>query len=431
MVFSDGVFYDPADRLFKMWYMGGFLMSTCYAVSDDGIRWRKPALDVVQGTNIVWERHRDSGTVWLDLFTTDQRQRYKMAAWNDHRLLLYVSPDGVHWNEIGESGPAGDRSTFFHNPFRNVWVFSVRSEENTQGIEGRYRSYWESSEFDAARRWSRRSPMPWVKATSRDESFRDIAQRAELYNLDCVAYESVLLGLFTVWRGESSIREKINEVTVGFSRDGFHWQRIGPQPFAAVSDQPGRWNYANVQSAGGGCLIVGDRLYFYVSGRSGFAGTAAPGVCSTGLATLRRDGFVSMDWLPDESRVVRHGPFGNKVGILTTRLLEFSGAYLFVNADTRGGALRIEVLRHDGSVVPGLSRDDCAPVRGDGTRLPVRWQSGATLASLVGQPVRFRFVLDRGRLFSFWVSRWKTGESRGYPAAGGPEFSGPIDSSLA
>jgi hypothetical protein len=29
MVFSDGVFYDPADRLFKMWYMGGFLMSTC------------------------------------------------------------------------------------------------------------------------------------------------------------------------------------------------------------------------------------------------------------------------------------------------------------------------------------------------------------------------------------------------------------------
>ena len=32
---------------------------------------------------------------------------------------------------------------------------------------------------------------------------------------------------------------------------------------------PGDWNWANVQSAGGGCPVVGDRLYFYVSGRRG------------------------------------------------------------------------------------------------------------------------------------------------------------------
>ena len=50
---------------------------------------------------------------------------------------------------------------------------------------------------------------------------------SELYNLDCVAYESVMLGLFSVWRGESGMREKINEVTLGFSRDGFHWHRPG------------------------------------------------------------------------------------------------------------------------------------------------------------------------------------------------------------
>ena len=33
--------------------------------------------------------------------------------------------------------------------------------------------------------------------------------------------------------------------------------------------------------------------------------------------------------------------------------------------------------------------------------------------------------MTRGRLYAFWVSPWPTGESRGYPAAGGPEFSGP------
>ena len=28
-VFSDGVWYDPQDGLFKMWYCGGYLSSTC------------------------------------------------------------------------------------------------------------------------------------------------------------------------------------------------------------------------------------------------------------------------------------------------------------------------------------------------------------------------------------------------------------------
>lgn len=425
MVFSDGVFYDPADRRFKMWYMGGFLMSTCYAESDDGITWRKPSLDVVPGTNVVWKSHRDSSTVWLDQFARDPRQRYKMSLWNDYYLRLYASSDGVHWDAMGQTGYAGDRSTFFYNPFRNVWVFSVRAEEQTRRLEGRYRRYWESRDFASAVNWDGRVPIAWTKATSDDVAVASMARRAELYNLDCVAYESIMLGLFTIWRGESSVREKINEVTLGFSRDGFHWHRFN-STFAGVNDEPGSWNHANVQSAGGGCLIVGDRLHFYVSGRAGIRGTGAPGICTTGLATLRRDGFASMDWLPDEAPVLRHGPSGIAYGALTTRPIRFGGSHLFVNADTRGGGLRAEVLRQDGTVMPGFSRHECPPVVGDGTRLRVVWK-GADLRTVAGQPVRIRFLVDRGSLFSFWISRWTTGESSGYPAAGGPGFGGPID----
>ena len=53
MVFSDGVFFDPADRLFKMWYMGGYGGPTCLATSADGITWTRPQFDVVARTNIV------------------------------------------------------------------------------------------------------------------------------------------------------------------------------------------------------------------------------------------------------------------------------------------------------------------------------------------------------------------------------------------
>ena len=57
MPFSDGVFYDPGERLFKMWYMGGYSQNTCYATSHDGVTWDKPALDVIPGTNIVTNGH--------------------------------------------------------------------------------------------------------------------------------------------------------------------------------------------------------------------------------------------------------------------------------------------------------------------------------------------------------------------------------------
>lgn len=424
MVFSDGVFFDPKDRLFKMWYMAGYGAFTCLAVSRDGIAWERPAFDIVPGSNIVSTAIRDSSTVWLDLEGDNPRQRFKMSSWYDHAIVLSTSPDGVHWTELGKTGRAGDRSTFFRNPFRQIWVFSVRANQYDQALTGRYRHYWEDATFAASRNWGGRAPVAWVKADSKDFARPGIGTTAELYNLDCVAYESLMLGLFSVWRGESDTREKINEVALGFSRDGFHWHRPDRDTFMGVSDEPGSWNWANIQSAGGGCLVVGDKLHFYVSGRQGRPGTSAPGVCSTGLATLRRDGFASMDWLPEQARNRRVGKTAD--GTLITRPLTFRGGSLFVNADLRGGELRVEVLDRSGRVIAPFTLAACAPVSVDGTRLAVRWAKGS-LADLAGQPVRFRFTMTHGRLYAFWVSQWHSGESGGYPAAGGPEFAGPRD----
>ena len=77
MVFSDGVWYDPKDELFKMWYLVGESASTGYATSRDGIRWNKPSLDVRPGSNVVQPGGRDSSTVWLDLEEKDPARRYR------------------------------------------------------------------------------------------------------------------------------------------------------------------------------------------------------------------------------------------------------------------------------------------------------------------------------------------------------------------
>jgi len=427
MTFSDGVFYDPSDRTFKMWYMGGYIQNTCYATSGDGIAWERPTLDVVPGTNIVYQRLRDSTTVWLDSDAHDRSRRFKMAVFNgSHGSLLFsVSPDGIHWTPIGESGKTGDRSTMFYNPFRGVWVFSLRGAE-LPGVPGRYRRYWESREFSSSSTWHRdNEPVLWTAADRLDPPRADYGVKPELYNLDCVAYESLMLGLFTMFRGERPDREKPNDLCVGFSRDGFHWSRPLREPFIGVSPHPGDWNWANVQSTGGCCLVVGDQLYFYVSGRQGVPCTDLPGICSTGLATIRRDGFASLTDL-EANRPARVAASGLRQ--VTTRTVRFSGRHLFVNANLTGGILRAEVLDREGRVIEPYSLAKCNAISGvDRTRMTVTWAGRSTLEELAGQPVRFRFSLSGGRLYSFWVSPSPQGASRGYVGAGGPGFARSTD----
>jgi len=422
MVFSDGVFFDPADRLFKMWYMAGYQQHTALATSADGIKWTRRPSNVIPGTNVVRKHHRDSSTVWLDLNDRDASARFKMA-WTAMEgapnLHLSASSDGIHWTDRGDAGPAGDRSTCFFNPFRNRWCFSLRDNDPQLN---RIRRYYESPDFSGAR-WRAGDPVPWVAADSLDSVREGGNVPAELYNLDAVAYESVMLGMFAIFHGEGANREKPNDLSVGFSRDGFHWSRPSRDAFIGVSERQGDWNWANVQSAGGVCVVNGDRLHFYVSGRAGVPGTSSPGTCSTGLATLRRDGFASVtdQWPTGMTRVVT-----GEASTLITRPVRFSGAHCFVNANVTG-TLRVALLDRTGKAIPGFTADRCVPITGDETRHAITWSGNPSLAALAGSEVRFKFVLDRARLFAFWVSPSARGESRGYLGAGGPGYAGTID----
>ena len=118
---------------------------------------------------------------------------------------------------------------------------------------------------------------------------------------------------------------------------------------------------------------------------------------------------------------------GATPGTLTTKPIRFSGKHPFVNVDARGGALRVEVLDAEGKVIAPFTHENCIPVTIDGTRQRIEWNGAPDLSSLAGKAVRFRFVLTRGKLYSFWVSPDVSGASYGYVAAGGPEFDGPID----
>jgi len=411
MVFSDGVWFDPKDHLYKMWYMAGYTAATAYATSKDGIHWDKPKLDIKPGTNLVNLTARDSSTIWLDQFDPDPARRFKMFRIGKGWLCnIYFSSDGQHWGDaVAQAGPGGDRSTVFYNPFRKVWVYSIR----TSAAKKRARRYHEGADVLEAAKWKAGEPTLWVGADDNDPQRDDLKTPCELYNLDAVAYESIMLGAFTIWRGQPKDRAKPNNIVLAYSRDGFNWDRPDRRPILGPSEKHGDWNWGNVQSAGGVCLIVGDKLYIYTSGRAGIPGTQDSGVSSTGLAFMRRDGFASMD-------------ANETTGTLTTRPITFKGSHLFVNAAADKGELRAELLDQAGKPVEPFTAANSSMIQSDKTLQEITWPN-ADLSKYANTPVRLRFTLKSAQLYSFWITPDQNGASHGFVAAGGPGFTGPTD----
>jgi hypothetical protein len=439
---SGGLWWNPEKQLFELWYEAGWLGAVAYATSRDGLRWERPDLPLHPGTNQVlhippngsgsrWVGRADSWTVVRDDDTPDPLKKFKLflnspGIGNHFHSYYATSPDGINWGvPHANGGINGDRSTMFYNPFRKKWVFSLRWDISTPGWQ-RARAYWESADFERGAAWLPDDPVPWARADRLDLPDPRVGDKTggktQLYNLDAVAYESLLLGFFQIWFGpENNVAEKrripkFTGLNFAYSRDGFHWHR--PDRNIAINSEhaAGKWDRGYVQSLGNLCVIHGDKIWFYYIGFSGdeshkngmHAGMA------TGIATLRRDGFASMG-------------AGREGGVLLTRPVRFSGSRLFVNAAAQSG-LSVEVCDEAGSAIAPFTQAGCIPFAGDGTLAEIRWGNAGDLSALAGKTVRFRFHLGAGaKLFSFWVSRDATGRSDGYLAGGGPGYTGPAD----
>lgn len=436
--FSDGIWYDEIDQKYKMWYLTGAKtvasdddqgFVTAYAESKDGKTWEKPTLDVLPGTNIVDTNLRDAATVWLDKQEKDASERYKFFNVEKRPLdgrwqyVLKYSSDGIHWSKgVAQSGDMYDRSSAFYNPFINKWALSMRYSTE---LSSRSRSYAENNDPEKLVSIAHRTKK---EAKDQNVVFWFVPDDKEprhpkfpevdpgIYNFDAISYESIMLGFYTVWEGPSNEEagelgiQKRNEVALGYSRDGFHFSRPTHEPFLEVNETDGAWNWGNVQSVNGVPLIVGDSLYFYNSGRR-LNDIMWDSYMSTGLSTLRRDGFVSMRAEKTE-------------GQLLTEKLSFDGKFLFVNADVKKGRLLVEVVDENGKPVEGYTKKDSRVLsKKDSTKYLMRWKNHDDLSELQGKPIKLKFYLTNGDLYSFWISPWETGESRGYTGGGGPGLS--------
>jgi hypothetical protein len=435
-----GVFFDPSEKLFKMFYTAGWRGPLALATSPDLKNWTRPELGLHGGNNLLpagvaWgtgdgETAGSDNALWYDIHATDPRERIKyLTCWmhvpNEQRVRglthsLQVS-DGVTWSKsVACNAPAADYGSIFYNPFRNKWVQSIKRD----CPRGRCRFYVESDRFLDGADWSK--AVYWTNADHLDQpepagSYAGIASEGEppqLYSLAAVAYESLMIGMHQILRGPRNEIcaqgkfPKLTDLEVGFSRDGFHWDRPDRRGLIRGTREAGTWDRAYLHTTTGVLVVLDDRLVFPYCAYSGDVGDGRHdmyGGAAIGLASLRRDGFASMEAV-------------DKPGTLTTRTLTFMGRHLFVNVNAPQGELRAELLDLSGKVLATSK-----PVTGDTTKQRVEWLDQPDLAQWAGQPVRFRFQLSNGQFYSFWVTDDINGASNGYVGAGGPDFSGLRD----
>ena len=395
-----------------------------------------PFNSIARGGNEVYNGYdMDSCSVFLDL-NAPASERFKwFASELTGQGILFTyrkSADGETWSAPqGERTDCwGDRTTAMYNPFRDVWICSQRTEDSSGRATRAYTEGTSALDLMSKVEYNDLTnvygeSVQWVGADNLDPHHTDPEWNwvePGLYNLDGQAYESIMIGQFSIWQGppngicDDEWIQKRNDILLGFSRDGFHWDRPDRNRFIACTWDDLSWRFGNVQSCVGSPLVVGDELYFYFNGRPKPEPTDITWDADfhTGLAILRRDGFASMD-------------ASGSAKTLTTRPVSFSGRYLFVNVDCPSGSLKVEVLNEAGEVISPFTLANCDAISSDTTCKQITWGANDDLTALAGTKVRFRFTLTDGSLYAFWVSPDASGASYGYVGGGGPGFTGPRD----
>jgi len=423
------IIYDEDDKIFKMWYekwdyktKNGALH---YATSTDGITWRKPVINKQERNNHVFHPQVASfcgAGVMKDPAGRDPARRYKMLYVAKHdgtaktlSTNVAYSPDGIHWT----ADPGNPLITFSDTQACAYWdgrlaryVAYLRFGPPNTRIVSRI----ESEDFV---HWS-------PKVTVLKRGRLDAPFATCFYGMRIMPYENVYIGLITAYHGETIKpipKDKLwmdrKNVHLAFSRNGLTWSRVGHHGaipdselskdrdwktiaeqavFIPYGEYKKGWDWGVIhpfQSQ----LIVNDEILIYYQGQAGrnwwnFQGdppkvipNAQPPDKAIGLATLRLDGFVSID--------------AEKEGTMTTKPFVFVGDTLEVNANAAGGSILVEALDREGKVIERFAKKDCTAITTDSVRHVLKWNGKADCQLIQARPIRLRFYLKKAKLYSF------------------------------
>ena len=423
--FYGGVVYE-AGR-YRMWYyavhMGEYTGAqlgrliegpTCYAESDDGLHWTKPALGQVEWrgsrqNNIIRlaELHTEGVHVIKDAEEAAPQRRYKMVYnyrppdrkfWT---MRCATSPDGLRWTD-GAVMPLDafieQASLYKHN---GLYFVNGQMHGKSEGGHdlGRQAFAVVSPDFEHWLQEPGESFMMPEPADPAQRGGRKAYDQAHI-GVGATSFGNVLVGLYCAWHnkpfptptdwfGKGATSGDFGLVV---SNDGLHfrepvkghiWLDRRQTPCTPL---PGV-KYEQILAQGNGILNVGDETLIY-HGRWANTELTDDYYAEIALATLPRDRWGALGLWPDQAEgAVWSCPV----------VLPAAGCQVALNAD-HAGDMRVEIADARFSLLPAYSGEQSGATQVDGgLDCPVAWPAG-DLTALAGETVRLRIHVKRNRM---------------------------------
>ena len=400
-----GTVLEQEDGSYRMYYTGftgnrNYHMKVFVAESEDGFRWTKPELGIVdwQGSRannitLTPDHSNDGPSVIYD--PEDAEQPYKMVMFGrkdlvnrwgpDWGIYAYGSKDGLTWQRRRPEVlfRAGDRTNAMARKSDGRYVIYTRDPDMKYRVI--YRT--ESTDF-----------ISWSDLEMVLEPDLEDAPDVEYYGMSVFERNGWFFGLLEHWQASNDVLQTY----LVLSRDGKTWRHISPRaPFIAPTHD---WHRDWLNCASNAPIIIDDVMVFHIGGRwMSHHYDRAQQLTGIGYASLPIDRFCAME--------------GQRNGRLVTPPIKWPGGELLLNADTRGGtysghpgvcygAITVELFDADGKPLPGWSeKDEAKFIRnthscGGIGEQKVQWPEEKQMDQLKGKTIRLAFTFNDARLFT-------------------------------
>ncbi len=399
------VIYDDKESIYKFWYQSynhaqevPERTPILYATSTDGSHWVRPNLGVVEfdgstDNNILLQNYgyHDlySPGVIKDHSDPNPDQRYKMIWWDfplgkkgyqDDGMCVAFSPDGIHWTKY-----AGNPVLHAIKGKKSISdVMSVMQDHNS-GKFVAYTKGW-ADPWPAYRQIVRTESSDFIHWSEPEVviSHKNDLEDPQSYGMTVTQYGNNYIGMIHSYKkpGDETI-----DVQLTVSHDNKNWSRVaGQETFIPLGDAES-WDDGMIFSAP--MFNHGDKTLIYYGGWDNSHDSKDPRRSGIGLATLRMNGFVSLD-------------AGAKSGSVTTHAMHNIHGPLLVNVDASVGSLRAELLDAEGTPVSGYTMKECLPVQTDDIAQVVRWRDHTKLPDSE-EALRIRFLITGASLYGFYA----------------------------
>ncbi len=412
----------------------------CYAESDDGVHFVKPALDLfpfgdIEQTNIVLigsggHSLRYCNSVLVDERDGDPDRRYKMAYFDWAQtpqgeypgLHVAFSPDGMRWHthphaplskisygqlaeevpfDDAEDGPwdiplsMSDGTDVFFDPLRQVYAWYGKMW--IDGPDGRMR--WKH----AMGRIESRNFVDWSEPQLICAPDDLDAPQVEFHTTPVFYHAGVYFCLNQLL--DRAVGGGVIDIELMLSRDGFDWKRPFRSTYFLARGPAGDFDAGSLFTNATPILLDREMRFYYGAYSQGATGADDRSHESgVGLAVLPRDRFAGLRPVEHSDLPTQLGPLEH-VGQITLKPLKL-GQYsrLALNADARGGSIRAEVLSAAGKRLRGFGQEDAVPIREDGLAQDVRWRE-RSLAALGDGDYLLRLHLERATAYALYLNQ--------------------------